>query len=321
MDYNQERMQYNHPYMNNNTLDVLDYHRQVNEQREIIEKEKYYKQQKKQQQLTNNNYLFYNNQQQQQQQYDNKQLLLSSSFVSSSITSINISKDVLTKTSLLERRFRMILFLSYTIFVWIILIGKIVSGGFGEYLKHLTNWSWTLHAIYFLFDSLSYFDSTDSIIYFLTSHVLWTVNGITWLVFWLVFFVLGDNPDLLLKMSTLEGGEYDLGAILIGDRVFHVVPSIIILAYFFLKRIEIGMAVADIMNPMKHSFLVRMISNALILIVFPLIIILSYNIILDMDDVYGVHTPLVIILMTGLIIIAIHNVIPFTLYYKQYKQK
>lgn len=229
--------------------------------------------------------------------------------------------DVNYNIPILERRFTYIIFIGYTIFLWVVMIGKISGNGFGDYLKHLTNWSWTIQALYFLLDSISVLiDKRGHLLYFIVTYLFWTVNAIVWIVFWLVFFVLGDNPDLLLKMSIIEGGKYGLGEVFVGDRVFHVIPALFFLAYFILRRHVIGYTIVSLMNPKSYSFAIRTTSLSIVTILGPVIVIFSYKVITDVYNVYGVTTPQITLVVIGLLILLVQNIIPFTLYYQNYKK-
>lgn len=231
---------------------------------------------------------------------------------------LNIYKFTLSHTTRMERVFRFFIFLIWAILTWIVFISKVESNGFADFLEHLTNWAWIFHVIYFTFDIISYFDTSGALAYYLHSQALWFVNGVSWLVFWLVFFVLGDNPDLLLEMSKREGGKYELGAVFIGDRMFHVVPAIILVAYFILRRNEIGLAVVDSMNPYRYAYISRFISALGILVILPGFVVLAYRLFSDIQKVYGVNTGDGILLIVGIVVIFIHNVVPYKLYYNNY---
>lgn len=221
-------------------------------------------------------------------------------------------------TSTLERKFSFFLFTSFTILLWVVMIGKIAGNGVGDYLKHLTNWGWTVNALYYLVDFCGWFDRSGNTRHFLIGHFFWTLNAITWIIFWLVFFVLGDNPELLIKISTMGGGEYDLGAVFIGDRVFHVIPGIFVLLYMLLRRNEIIISTYDLIDPNKIRPIKQIVGPIIVLIIMPAVIIGTYKLFSDIEIVYGIKTPQIIIFMIGLVIVFVSNIIAFTIYYKQY---
>ena len=70
---------------------------------------------------------------------------------------------------------------------------------------------------------------------FIIKWFYWLLNGTNWLVFWLVWIVYNDNPDLLEDIG--EDGDISLGAVYIFDRVFHVLPSFISLLYLYIRYI------------------------------------------------------------------------------------
>ena len=218
-------------------------------------------------------------------------------------------------TTILERFFRFVIFFFWAVLVWFVFIDKLSGNGLADYIEHLTNWAWTFHAFYFFFDIISYFDKSGSLAYYLHSQLLWILNGISWLVFWLVFFVLGDNPDLLLDISIRGGGKYDLGKVFIGDRMFHVVPAIILLVYFILRRNEIGLAVVDSMNPYRYSKTSRFINAFIVLVILPGLVVISYRLFSNIEKIYGVHTGDGILLIVGIIVIIVHTIIPYKIFY------
>lgn len=69
--------------------------------------------------------------------------------------------------------------------------------------------------------------------YWLILLFFWFAHGVAWLVFWLVWEVLGENPGIINE--ALRGTGHSLGFGLLFDRVFHVLPAPLLSFYIYAR--------------------------------------------------------------------------------------
>jgi len=218
---------------------------------------------------------------------------------------------IITKT---EKWIAIVLFFVWAIVVWLFGIGKLVSDGTTGYLIHFTNWSWTLQALFFTFDLIFLLNKNGSLTFYLVSIFFWLVNGVTWSVFWLIFIVLGNNPDLLIDVSDRGTGTHSLGFILDMDRVFHVLPAVMILFYIFLRRDKIAFTVFFFMNPSQSTFITAFVYG-LVNMLAPIALALAYFSTNDVEEVYGLTISIAYVIGVALVVLILFNFVPLMIFY------
>lgn len=205
----------------------------------------------------------------------------------------------------------------WPVFIWTLLIGKLVKSGAHDFIIHFTNWNWAMNAIFFtvrlvgrLPHIISHKESPRNMISLYANGCLfWITNGMAWLVFWLVLFMLGDNPWMLIEMAT----DLDLGIILDMERVFHVFPTLFLLIYWALHGDEIAWPLRVLVyrksfDTFPSSAWAYFIFNVLF---GGLLVMAIYFACFDMQSVYGIVTSISLIACVSVAIAFVLNGIMF----------
>lgn len=210
---------------------------------------------------------------------------------------------------------------------WVTIIYKICSDGLGDYFNHFTNWNFTLQGCFFFAEFLSKlamilngkkiykFEKAEQneFAFFAIGFFYWIALGSAVLVCILTVIMLGDNPDIIIELTS----KYDLGFILGMDRFFHVFPLLAIGAYTFFQEKLIGKIMKTLVfrgafdfNKPNRAFFSW--AYLLIVIIFnPLFMLALYFACLDINVVYGITTPDWILLLFSLALVFISNGIVF----------
>jgi hypothetical protein len=229
-------------------------------------------------------------------------------------------------TNLYEDVISLILFFLWDVVLWALAIGKIVQSGLSKYAIHLTNWGWTLSLILFTFDILSRFDQrkvtkrfplrTDSMV---TVVFFWITNGINWLIFWLFLIIINNNPNVIESEFKSKGGQYQDGEVFVFNTVFHVLPSLMMLVYSFLRRGPIERSIRVFTSRKIELWIGIMFAISEILI-FPGFVGMMYFLCTDTSVIYNITVPNVVLTFVGIAILILHNGILFGLYYFQIRK-
>jgi hypothetical protein len=215
-----------------------------------------------------------------------------------------------------------ILFSGWTTVLWILLIGKMVLGddGVQDYFRHFTNWSWTLSALYFLIDVIAYVLPRRwrlRVRYFLITYCFWWVSGTAWLVFWIVFVILNDNPLLLTNIS--DSGGFSLGLVYCMDRIFHVLPPLVLWLYALFRRTYFYAALFHRYRQVQRwpvSGKIAWIMYVFGSTIAPLPLLFVYWFVFDIGQVYGLHAPIALLASLGAGVLLVSNLAPLTLLYE-----
>jgi hypothetical protein len=183
------------------------------------------------------------------------------------------------------------------------LIGKFMYESLTSYVMHYTNWNWTINAIFFTVDTISYISS--DLLYFNLVFFYWITNASSWIVFWVVFILFQDNPDILTDLSKDEGGDYSMGFLLNMNTLFHVLPAMFIMVYTLLRWSALKAVVNNVFH--KESSQCERVSYFIIFILYPLWGIFIYYVSVDIRDVYGVTTNIWIIAAVVFGVAVIYN--------------
>lgn len=203
--------------------------------------------------------------------------------------------------------------MTWTLILWTILLYKVWSDWI-EFFHFFTNWNWTLQTAFFTLELCAYFADAKSMRIFNLSFFFWIVNGTTWLVFWLVMFMIKDNAEFFLKLSTLEGGKYDFSVVLNGHALFHVLISISILVYVVLQKEHIEDSVSIFIDwrhegdeyderskkSLHNNWQVSTVLFLFYVLVGPLLILALYVSIFDIRATYGITTPWWILVLSSI---------------------
>ena len=217
-------------------------------------------------------------------------------------------------------RFKRALLLIFII-VWLLAlysaaILKITSDGFHSYFMHFTNWNWTIHIIFFsselyaLFTGHEWHRIINLIVFF------WIVNGTSWLVFWLVFLMIRDNPDAILGLIKEKGGPYEAWVVLDGHALSHVLIIVTLLVYSMLVWRHLIDGVIFMVGRKIRSRAFALASMML----YPLLIIGLYITFFDFQTIYGLSTHLAWIMLLAVAVVLIFNVLPVFLIMMRYKR-
>lgn len=207
---------------------------------------------------------------------------------------------------------------AWTAFLWTFVIGKLIVDGVSDYTTHYTDWNWTINAVFFLFDLLSYIPKLNSIQIFLLIFFVWLTFGSSWLVFWLIFILFAENPDIILNMSKEKGGKYSLGFLLNMNTVFHILPAIAILIYVFIKRkqiINVFYKLEVSLTKGAYGFLI------FLAIVSPLIYIGVFQTVFNVKQIYGITMPRGLLALIALGVTFFMNGIPILIYFYKAKKR
>lgn len=187
-------------------------------------------------------------------------------------------------------------------------IYKLATSPLYDYVCHLTNWAWTAQLVFYSLDLLSYVDRTGKFSFAIVSQLFWLMNGLDWMVFTLMFAVLDNNPMLFVQIA--EQGDIPLGIVMNGDRLFHIVPSLINFAYLLLNRKVISRCVEIFVG--KQAPLASKIYYSVYATFFsPMLPPLIYLCMFNPQLVYGITTSNIILILVGLIGLVLFNVLPF----------
>jgi hypothetical protein len=167
---------------------------------------------------------------------------------------------------------------------------KISQDGFTQVFRFLTNWTWALNTIFWTVDLLVGYALPNSVFRYFSCTLVWFVHGVNWVVFWFVFPLLHDNPDMVMEVT--RSTTLTLGQVLIGERVFHVLPTLFTVAWLLLHAREVRMALSDIefetvtLPQRRHN------SNLVLYLVsglaVPLLYFCTWRLFNDPWEVYGI---------------------------------
>jgi hypothetical protein len=222
----------------------------------------------------------------------------------------------------IERIAAILLFnVAWVSLLWVMFIGKLVVSGTHEYISHFTNWAWTINALFFLLDTVAKIlscanrRSGSALALYGVGFLFWIAHGMSWLVFWLVFIMFGDNPRVLTDLA----GDYDMGFILDMDRIFHVLPSMILLIYVVLERRLIGWTIAVLVYRNSFRQGVGAWFYLLGVVLFGGLITLAlYYASYDIAIVYGITTSPWLLLLLGVGVSIAFNGVVFATLRKRY---
>lgn len=223
----------------------------------------------------------------------------------------------------LERFFAILLFnIIWTPVLLVVAIGKIAqAGGLHSYISHFTNWSWTASAIFFTFETASKLTCSEKNFFalFAIAVFFWLANGMAWLVLLLVPIMFSENADILTDLTVEHGGHYSMGFALNMNYVLHYCPPFVLLFYVLLQRRLIGWTMQSLLY--RKCFHVKPLSSWLYLgyVLFGSLFALGlYAVCFDIRKVYGIETPLWILILFAILVVFVFNGITLVTLRKRY---
>lgn len=223
-----------------------------------------------------------------------------------------------------ERIVAIILFLGWAAVLWVVAIVKIARDGFSRFISHYTNWAWFFSAFLFTLDLISRVERGKErrLAFIIALFFYWVVNATCWLVFWLVWIALDNNPGLIEKETKDHGGEFESGFVFNMHALFHVLPSLMMLVYTVLRRDEIRRAVGFVTDEILFPDLgTRIVFSIIVTTVSPALIGGVYFGTTNVVSVYKLTVSAVVLVFTGLGVIALFNALEFLLFYLQIREK
>lgn len=230
------------------------------------------------------------------------------------------------------RRWLLVVILGVLQLTWAVMMGlaaifKIVEYGFYQYIRHYTNWSWTLQALFYFatmgapfilvglvspYGPIGRFTRAVIVLGFLP------LNGIVWSVLVLVSVLLGTKSPFLTDVFA----QLDPAIVMLGNDLYHFWPTVVILIYYIVYNKVIHFAINALY---AHQ---RLLESAFRLVVFiayeaflgTAISLVTYGLIFDPHEVYksnlstaeGATVVLITLcsvnLVPLLIVVAIYNV-------------
>lgn len=216
--------------------------------------------------------------------------------------------------------------------LWMTAIYKLRNDGL-LFFHYFTNWNWTIQIIFFTLEFGAIFSGIKKLRIINLSFVFWIVNGTTWLVFWLVFFMIRDNQQFLLKMTTLEGGPYEFWVVLYGHVLFHILISIVMLIFIIFQKKYIDDSVTitllqttvardgeslideeheDECIPfctpsMYEHWSWKSVVYLLFVTLTPIVILGIYCLTFDIHNTYGITTNMGLLFVCAIVVVLIFN--------------
>ena len=194
--------------------------------------------------------------------------------------------------------------LAILLFLWILIlwaaaIDKVVVWGLDDYIQYFTNWSWTLQLIYYTLDLLFYADGTRCAHYYLLMILWWPLFLTVTAVFILVMVVIGVDA----KLFETAVKQYSVSAMLLGDRVVHVIPFVIVIIYAATCAAEIGEVMGAMCDNGKYG--IRFIRYVVINYATPIAYVFLYMVTNNYQKVYHVSTNIAVACVAVAILYAV----------------
>lgn len=179
----------------------------------------------------------------------------------------------------------------FVLLLWSVIIAKIYYDDASEVFRFLTNWTWMLNCVFWTLDLAFGYAFPSTFFTYFSALFVWFVNGVNWVVFWLVFALLYNNPQMI--QDAIEEIHVTLGVVLIGERAFHVLLTIWTTVWLQLRSYEIRIAFADIyfngvvakkQRHFEYRYLVWLLNG----ILAPMLFFGFWRAFNDPEQVYGI---------------------------------
>jgi hypothetical protein len=208
------------------------------------------------------------------------------------------------------RRIRLVVIFAWAAVLWTGVIYKLATGSVLDYVQHLTNWAWTVSAVFYGLEAASLLTVFTRLSAFNVASLFWLNWGVHWIVFTLMFFVLYNNSNLLSEIA--KASALSLGVVYDGDRAFHVVPSVVNLIYLVCSLRQVRTSVATFMGPgaplgVRVAYAVFAVAGS------PLFLVGWYVLSFDAQHVYGITLNTGVLFAVGAGTLLVFSGIAFTL--------
>jgi hypothetical protein len=208
----------------------------------------------------------------------------------------------------------------WTMTLWIVTVYKIRSDG-ASFFTYFTNWNWMIQTLFFTLEFGSLCSGLDQLRAINLSFIFWIANGTTWLVFWLVFFMIRDNAKFFLDLSKVNGGPHELWVVLNGHALFHVLISISLLIFVIFQKDYVDDSVSLFVAWRKNVASIKKGNEGslfggwrwysflflLYVTLAPLAIVGIYAAIFDIHAKYGIVTGVGIIILAAVAVVISFN--------------
>lgn len=237
------------------------------------------------------------------------------------LASRNKRHQLTTHEWLLERLVLWVVLVLWTGFLWVFGIVKIALEGFQGYVEHLTNWCWTVQAVFWAAALVAhavdvarrnagYWQDRAARfwVYTFLFYAAWTV---AWCVFWLAFVMVYDSPSEITKLTKQYGGAYSLGFVLFMDRVLHVLPAVLNLIFVVLERRALSHQHAYLFQHprMRGAHIERIVTWSVLTVLPPVGVLAIYVGLFDPRRIYHLDFPLWALGLIGGAIIILTNAV------------
>lgn len=135
----------------------------------------------------------------------------------------------------------LVLTFTYAAVFWAVFAAKCAVEGFGEVMRYFTNWTFFITSLYFTAEFLAYFPP-PRFQQGLRLCFWWMVFGQNVLVFCLVFLMMLNNYSIVEKLTDKNGGDYTLGEVMDLEKLFHVIPTLLLFYMCVINRTELKRA-------------------------------------------------------------------------------
>lgn len=198
--------------------------------------------------------------------------------------------------------------LGLALLLWIALFVRVGLDGVPTYIQYFTNWMFTFNVIFYTGDVISYLDWTGNLQHYWIAFIWWPFFANVAQVFWLVFILLIQNPDLLMQSAE----EYGLGLTLGVERFIHVIPFVFCLLWGILRLRDIVHVMSRFpwVDGYKGLYFVYLVYNFFIANSFLFCYWANY----DFYEIYGVSIyPAAGILLIEIIYL-VHNTVAILIF-------
>ena len=209
----------------------------------------------------------------------------------------------------------------WLVVLWGVGIGKLVDSGFHDYFKHFTNWNWTLNSFYYFLEfiriiySYNHKDKYKNILtLYVDGFVFWLTFSASWFVFWGVFVMFANSTVIVTEIEK----KYTLGFILNMEKLFHVLPAIVILFYFFIKQQVFGWTLQVLVNKSRIAYVSTWIYIIVIVCLSGIIAVALYYSTFDISSVYQIPSAVGLICVSVLEIL--QNILLFVFLRRRFHQ-
>jgi hypothetical protein len=198
-----------------------------------------------------------------------------------------------------RRMFKFTVAFVWTLISWVTILAKIRGSSVEATMYYFTNWTFVLTAAYFTsevimfrFRTYSRFvaptctaDGNDS----LNVILFWWVLGQNISVFSLDFVLMLQNDGLVIEETKAGGGRFTVGQVMNFDKLFHVLPTVVMLLYYILSSDDIRKSMENVFYGQKRNAIGLL--TCCLHVFSGLKILIFFELYFGFNAVYQVHMP------------------------------